>query len=222
MAAVQREDGDARRSGLAPGSAVSFWLGNPVLNPAVLVFLALVGPWQWPLTRLLVGVALVFGVGLLVARMLPGEAPGGTAPPAVAADPRPAPRRLATALARFTVLLVPEYAVLVFAVGSLGARLHPLAAGTEGHLVPALLVAAVLGLLVVIPTGGEIPVLLAATAAGLPPAVSGVLLITLPAVSLPSMLMVGRALTWRVTGIVAACVTGAGLAAGALLTALSG
>ncbi len=36
------------------------------------------------------------------------------------------------------------------------------------------------------------------------------------------MLMVGRALTWRVTGTVAACVTGAGLAAGALLTALSG
>lgn len=207
-----------RRAGVAPGSAVAFWLGNPVLNPAVLVFLALVGPWQWPVTRLLVGAALVFGAGLLVARMVPG-----TAEPVPASRPEPGgvARRFGAALTRFTILLVPEYLLLVFAVGALRGWVFPLADGLAAHLLPAVLAAALLGLLVVLPTGGEIPVLLALVAAGFPPAVLGVLLITLPAVSLPSMVMVGKALTWRVTATVGACVATAGLAAGGLLTVLS-
>jgi uncharacterized membrane protein YraQ (UPF0718 family) len=56
-----------RRAGVPTETALAYWLGNPVLNPAVLAFLALVAPWQWVVTRLLVGVALVFGVTGLVA-----------------------------------------------------------------------------------------------------------------------------------------------------------
>jgi hypothetical protein len=33
--------------------------GNPLLNPAVLVFLCFVVPWQWTVTRAAVGVAVV-------------------------------------------------------------------------------------------------------------------------------------------------------------------
>ena len=47
-----------RRSVVPLPSVVAYWLGNPVLNPAVLVFLALVGPWEWAATRLVVGVGL--------------------------------------------------------------------------------------------------------------------------------------------------------------------
>jgi hypothetical protein len=64
-------------------------------------------------------------------------------------------------------------------------------------------------------------VLLALAAAGASPVVLGVLLITLPAISLPSMLMVGRALSWRVTAAAAGCVALAGLAGGLLLSVLN-
>jgi uncharacterized membrane protein YraQ (UPF0718 family) len=39
--------------------AVAYWPGNPLLNPAVLVFLRFVVPWQWTVTRAVVGVAVV-------------------------------------------------------------------------------------------------------------------------------------------------------------------
>jgi uncharacterized membrane protein YraQ (UPF0718 family) len=63
-------------------------------------------------------------------------------------------------------------------------------------------------------------VVLALTAAGVGAGTAGALLITLPALSVPSMVMVGRALSWRVTAAMAGTVTVAGLAAGALLWAL--
>lgn len=82
---------------------------------------------------------------------------------------------------------------------------------------PAVLVFALLGVLLVIPTGGEIPVLLALAAAGAGPWTLGVALICLSAVSLPSLVMVGRSLTWRVAGAIACLVVAAGILAGALL-----
>ncbi len=50
----------------------------------------------------------------------------------------------------------------------------------------------------------------------------GTLLITLPAISLPSMAMAGRALSWRVTAALAGAVALTGVAAGGLLWALGG
>ena len=47
-----------RRSGASRASALAYWLGNPLLNPAVLAFLALVLPWQFMVTRLVVGIGL--------------------------------------------------------------------------------------------------------------------------------------------------------------------
>lgn len=41
-----------RRSGVPTAGVVAYWLGNPLLNPAVLVFLLFVAPWQWTVTRL--------------------------------------------------------------------------------------------------------------------------------------------------------------------------
>src|SRR3954463_5758148 len=42
-----------RKAGVTVPAAVGYWLGNPLLNPAVLVFLFLVAPWQWGVVRLL-------------------------------------------------------------------------------------------------------------------------------------------------------------------------
>lgn len=211
------------RSGVPISSVVAYWLGNPVLNPAVLVFLALVGPWEWVATRLVVGIVLVLGAAGLAARLVPAR----RAVPAVAVptgddreEERPSPGRFLRSLARFSLTLVPEYLGLVFLVG-VGAHLLSWDASwvTGGGL--GLVALAVVALLMVIPTGGEIPVLLTLAAVGASPWVLGLVLLALPAVSLPSLLMVGRSLTWRVTAASAGAVVGAGLLAGVVLLVLS-
>jgi uncharacterized membrane protein YraQ (UPF0718 family) len=138
-----------------------------------------------------------------------------------AEDERGPAARFGRALARFAVVLVPEYAVVVFAVGALGPWLFPLVGGIPVNAALAVVLAVVAGILVVLPTGGEIPVLLGLAAAGVPPVVLGALLITLPAISLPSMLMVSRALSRRTTAVAAGCVALAGLAGGLLLSLLT-
>ena len=85
-------------------------------------------------------------------------------------------------------------------------------------LVVLLLVLA--GLLLPVPTGGEVAVVAAALAAGAPPAAAAVLLVTLPVLSLPSVLMVRTAVPRRVlTGLVGSS-AGVALVAAALAPAL--
>lgn len=220
-----------RRRGATAESSLAFWVGNPVLNPAVLAFLALVAPWPWVVTRLGVGLVLVFGVTVLVGRLTGPRSGAPLLSRAMADDAadgaldgpgaRAVVRRFGAALLRFSVVLIPEYLLAVLAVGLLRGWLLPL----NGHAVQwgwlAVLAAAVLGCLVVLPTAGEIPVLLALVTAGAGAGVVGALLITLPAISLPSMVMVGRTLTWRTTAAMLAGVAGCGLLAAGLLTALT-
>lgn len=212
-----------RRSGTPTPTTLAYWVGNPTLNPAVLAFLAIVLPWPYLATRLTVGVAVVFLLTPLIARL----APAGAAAPALV-DPdhasEPAPRalpvRYLAALARLAAVLVPEYAVVVLAIGAFRGWLLPLGSAALTWGVGAVIVAAVAGTLLVIPTAGEIPVIAALSAAGFGAGVTGALLIALPALSLPSMVMVGRALSWRVTAGMAAAVAVAAIASGALLAAL--
>lgn len=212
-----------RRRGVPAAGALAYWLGNPLLNPAVIAFLAIVAPWPWVATRLAVGALLVFAGTAWVARLAAPREPAA-APAAPAADPpfslAGAPARFVRALVRLAVTLVPEYLVVVLALGALRGWLFPLH-GAEHWAVAATLVAAVAGTLVVIPTAGEIPIAQGLAAAGAGAGVIGALLVTLPALSLPSMAMVGRAMTWRVTLAMAGVVCAAGVLAGALLWALS-
>ena len=203
--------GSLRRSG-APTSSV-------------LAFLAVVAPWQWVVTRLLVGIVLVFGVTVLVDRLTRrgGAATGKSRATLLAetdAPVRTAPRRFAVTLGRLSVTLLPEYAVVVFAIGVFRGWLFPLGANAS-HWGILAVVFALISTLVVIPTAGEIPVLQGLAVAGAGTGVLGTLLITLPAISLPSMIMVMRDLSWRVTLAMAGGVAAAGLAAGALLWAIT-
>ena len=214
-----------RRNGVPTASALGFWLGNPVLNPAVLAFLALVAPWQWVAVRIVVGVVLVLAVPVVVARLV--RAPEGTGAPSALSpevadpfDPRRAPRRFVAAVGRLGATLVPEYFVVVLLIGAFRGWLLPLGADTVHWGILAVLIAAVAGVLFVIPTAGEIPVLLGLAAVGTSPAVLGALLIALPAISLPSMAMVGRTLTWRVVVATAGGVVVFALVGGGVLTVL--
>jgi len=216
-----------RRAGVPLPAALAFWLGNPVLNPAVLVFLALLAPPSWVAVRIGVGILLVLGFSTLVgvvvkrrgdraARDLP------VAQDAVAAADEPVvwgevPRRLLVRFARLAVVLVPEYLLVVFLVGLIGAPLGNLL-GHGGAL--AVLLAALVGVVLVLPTAGEIPILLGLAAAGASLGVLGALLIVLPAISLPSAVMVGRALGWKATAATAGATVVAGLVAGGILSAV--
>lgn len=205
-----------RRAGVPTGTALAYWLGNPVLNPAVLAFLAIVLPWQWVVTRVLVGAVLVFGATGLIARFAkPREVPLDV-PPEEPAEPR----RFLAALARMTLVLIPEYAVFVFAVGALRGWLLPVGDATTDAAVAVTILAAIAGTLVVIPTAGEIPLIAGLAAVGVGRGPLGALLVTLPAISVPSMVMVARAMTWRVTLAAAVAVAMAGLIAGAILAAI--
>lgn len=229
-----------RRRGVSPTASLAYWVGNPVLNPAVLVFLFLVAPWQFGVVRVIVGVAVVVAGTALVTRLFGRELPAsgarplpaGLGPPelgpaglgpAGSADPdrlSQFPARFARSLLRLAIILVPAYVITLFAVGCLSGWLSDFS-GLDARLgVAAVLVCAVVGTLLVIPTGGEIPVVLALTAAGASAGTAGALLITLPALSVPSMIMVGRALSWRITLAMAAVVATAGLLAAVVLWAL--
>ena len=205
-----------RRSGVPTAGVVAYWLGNPLLNPAVLVFLALVAPWQWAATRLLVGLLVVTGGSVLVAR-LAGERVAADASDAVAGHDG-GPRRFLPVLARTALVLVPEYLVVVFTVGAFAGWLFPLGESARSWGALAVLLAVALGTLLVIPTAGEVPITQGLAAAGLGPAVVGALLITLPAISLPSAVMVLGVLRRRVVLWTAAVVAAGGLLGAALLS----
>ena len=218
-----------RRAGVPTSATLAFWLGNPVLNPAVIIFLALLVPWPWVAVRVVLGLVLVVAVSALIgslverrAARLPARA--DRAVEAALADPaseptlRELPGRWLRSLGRLSLVLVPEYLVIVFLVGLIGAPLSRLI-GHGGLL--AVLIAAAVAALLVLPTGGEIPILLALTAAGASAGVLGALLIALPALSLPSMIMVGKALTWRVTLAAGGATVFVAVLAGGLLTVLT-
>jgi len=215
-----------RRDGVSPAAALAYWLGNPLLNPAVIVFLALVAPWQWTVTRVAVGLVVVVGGSALVARFAaPREVPVADVTGAVetpAADWfATAPERFARTLGRLLVTLVPEYLVVVLLVGGFRGWLFPLGGSTVHTGVLVVVVAAVVGTLLVIPTGGEIPVLQGLALAGVSLGGIGALLLTLPAVSIPGMAMVGRTFGWRTTWATAGVVALGGVLAAVVLAALS-
>jgi uncharacterized protein len=215
-----------RRRGVPVSSALAYWLGNPVLNPAALVFMAIVLPWQFLTVRLVTGVALVFGVTLVVGRLAgvgrtvtdpalqPDEA--AACPVPEASNVATAGRRFVMALGRLSIWLLPEYLVVVLLLGGLRGWLFPAGDGLARWGLVAVLLFAVVGTLFMIPTAGEIPIIQGLLAAGVGVGPVGALVLTLPALSLPSMLMVRRAFPTRVivaSGLVVAAmgVLGAGL-----------
>lgn len=212
-----------RQRGVTPAASLAYWIGNPLLNPAVLAFLFLVSPWQFGLVRIIVAAVLVFGGAAFVAWVFDANRYGQT-PRVIPSDDSPdpvhvseLPGRFMRSLVKFAVVLIPEYIVAVMVVGWLSGWMSSFENVLAQLGVLAVVAAAVVGTLLVIPTGGEIPVILALSAAGVGAGVLGALLITLPALSIPSIVLVGRALSWRITVTMAAVVAVAGVFAGGLL-----
>ena len=191
-----------RRRGL-PGAAVAaFWIGNPALNPAVIAFLTVVLSWRWAALRVVGAVALLALVGLVARRLAPPER---DVPAAIEARDRQPVNlgeafiRLFSSLGRLCVTLLPEYLAIVLLLGAFRGWLFPAGQSVATWGLLAVLLFAIVGMLFVIPTAGEIPIIQGLLLAGLPIAPAVALLITLPAVSLPSLVMVARAFSLRAT-----------------------
>lgn len=212
------------RARASAGATVAYWLGNPVLNPATVVFMGFVLGWRWAALRIVVGVVLVFGAALLVQRFLadrePPEAAAEAAAAATAARPGSLISRYVATLARLCLSLLPEYAVIVLALGAARAFLFPAISPSAGHALWLVFLLAVTGTLMVIPTAGEIPIVQSFMRFGLGAAGGGALMITLPAISLPSLAMVSTAFSRRILVFVLAWVVLFGLLTAALAAAL--
>jgi uncharacterized membrane protein YraQ (UPF0718 family) len=210
-----------RRSGVPAAPVLAWWVGNPAINPAVIVFAAFVLPWQWVALRLAAGVVLVLVVVTLVARPAgPGSVDAAQLKAALD-DPGPlsvgdALARYGRSLARLSLTLLPEYLGIVLLLGAFRGWLFPVAHGLAGWGPLAVVLFAVAGTLFVIPTAGEIPIVQAMLKAGIGVGPPAALLVTLPAVSVPSLAMVWRSFPARVSVALAGSVAGVGL-----LTALA-
>ena len=190
-----------RRRGIPVAAVAAFWIGNPALNPAVLAFLALVLGWRWAGLRIVSAIVLLALVGLVAHRL---ARPDSDLPTSETSDQQPANVaqafvRFFKVLGRLCVTLLPEYLAIVMVLGAFRGWLFPVSQSVATLGVLAIVLFAIVGMLFVIPTAAEIPIIQGLLLAGLPIAPAAALLITLPAVSLPSLVMVARAFSIRAT-----------------------
>ncbi len=206
-----------RTSRASTGATVAYWLGNPTLNPATMIFLGFVLGWHWVALRVVAGVVLVFTAAYLTERVTTVATAPAAVPVAPSArqayDARSLVRRWGRALWQLSSGLVPEYAVIVLALGAMRAWMFPAVTPAIGHSALVLPLLAVAGTVFVIPTAGEVPIVQTLMSFGLGAGGAAVLLTTLAPVSLPSLVMMGRVLPVRVLALTAALVACLGLAA---------
>jgi uncharacterized protein len=206
-------------------ATVAFWLGNPALNPVVLVFCLAVLPWPWAALRLAAGLAVV-AAGIAAARWeerRPVVRTLGSLAPVVDAQPEPTGNlavRFVRALAGLSARLVPELVAVVFVLGAFRGVLFPIGADIPGAAILAVSLV-IAGLLLPVPTGGEVAIVAAGLAAGMPVAAAAVLLVTLPMLSLPSVLMVRSVVPRRVLEKTVAAAAAVGLLAAVVAPALA-
>ncbi|QWU13681.1 hypothetical protein SAMN04487895_103369 [Paenibacillus sophorae] len=208
-----------RKKNVSVGAALAFWIGNPVLNPATLIFMTFVLSWKFTLMRIVFGLILTFGVSYLANKFAGNtQVPDTLAKPVVEASAPQGPLlvRWAAAAVRMLLAVVPAYIITVLLLGAARAWMFPsLGTGIASGIL-AVLVFAIAGTLFVIPTAAEIPIIGTFLSFGFGAGVAGALLVTLPAISLPSLLMVYRSFPRRVVWFVFISVVAAGILGGAV------
>jgi hypothetical protein len=208
----------------SPGAAIAFWLGNSVLNPATLVFMGFVLGWNWTALRLALGLLMVFGLGYLVNRMVtPAETAAANAELAHLAPVAPTGGvflRWLRILSRMAVRLLPEYIVLILLLGAVRAWLFPHIGPEINNHLSWIVALAVAGMIFVIPTAGEVPIIQAMLSLGMAAGPAGALLMTLPPISVPSLAMVVRSFRPVVLGMVTVSVVAFGVVGGLAAIAL--
>jgi uncharacterized membrane protein YraQ (UPF0718 family) len=214
-----------RKQQTSIGAALAFFLGNPVLNPATLLFIGFVLSWQFAALRLFFGVVLVFVVAWYADRIAHGAlAQRASAELSIAPIEDSTLSALGLVRAWLRELwieiyqLLPGYAVIVLVLGASRAWLFPTGITIHTAGLSTILILSIIGTLFVIPTAGEVPIIQTLMQYGMGVGAAAALLITLPAISLPSIWIVRRAFPKRVLGFVAASVAVCGVIAGIVAT----
>lgn len=203
------------------GSTLAFLLGSPVLNPATIIFMGFVLSWKFAIFRIIVGVVMVLGLSTLADRIAGGE----TVPASVIEDEAMAQEgnllhQWARALVRLALDSLPAYVIFVLLLGAARAWLFPAVSPDWGSSVLLVLGMAVAGTLFVIPTAAEIPVIQTLMSVGLGVGPAAALLMTLPAISLPSVLIIKNALPAGVLIFTLVSVALVGIASGLIAPVL--
>jgi uncharacterized membrane protein YraQ (UPF0718 family) len=213
-----------RKQQVSVGAALAFWIANPVLNPATLVFMGFVLGWPFAALRLVGGVVLVLGVALLAQRLSSPDAlpePAVDAVQAATATPEGSLwQRWALSLWQLFWSTIPVYVLAVLLLGAARVWLFPHVEGGFGEGLGWLVPMAVVGTLFVIPTAAEIPIVQTLMTLGLGTAPAVALLMTLPSVSLPSLLMLRKSFDAQVLWVVGGLVMAFGVVWGLLATAV--
>lgn len=183
-----------RRQQVSMGGALAFWMGNPLLNPATLVFMGFVLGWHFAAIRLVAGLAMVLVVATLVQKWVK-EAPQVDIPQEITvSEPQGGFfARWGKALWSLFWSTIPVYILAVLVLGAARVWLFPHADGAVDNTLMWVIAMAVAGCLFVIPTAAEIPIVQTMMLAGMGTAPALALLMTLPAVSLPSLIMLRKA-----------------------------
>lgn len=202
-----------RKRNVSVGSSLAFWIGNPVLNPAALIFMTFVLSWKFTLLRVVLGILMTFGVSYMANRFAKGkEVPAPIEAELV--EPKEEGSFLVRWLKSLGLMIlnvVPAYLLSVLVLGAFQSTMFPVALGSG---ILAIIVFALVGTLFVIPTAAEIPIIQSFMALGLGGGPAAALLLTLPAISLPSMLMVSRSFPRKVLLFVFVSVVAIGIISG--------
>jgi uncharacterized membrane protein YraQ (UPF0718 family) len=204
-----------RQSRASIGSVVSWWLSNPILNPATLVFMGFVLGWGWALFRVVFGIAMVLGIAYLAERYAePAEnvSLSQGLPPEIDASTENIFLRWVKEFSTLGIRLLPEYLVLVLLLGAARAWLFPIFGADDSMI--WIVGMALAGTLFVIPTAGEVPIVQAMLALGMGAGPAAALIMTLPAISLPSLVMLGSVFNLRIRLLIAFGVVLSGIIAG--------
>ncbi|NWB46506.1 permease [Pseudomonas gingeri] len=185
-----------RRQNVSVGAALAFWIANPVLNPATLVFMGFVLGWGFTAIRLVAGLVLVLGVSLVAQRVARPETLPEAAVEAVvdasSPDQNSFMARWGKTLWQLFWTTIPIYILAVLLLGAARVWLFPHVDGAMGNSLLWLVSLAIIGTLFVIPTAAEIPIVQTMMTLGLGTAPAVALLLTLPSISLPSLLMLRK------------------------------
>jgi uncharacterized membrane protein YraQ (UPF0718 family) len=206
-----------RKKNVSVGASLAFWLGNPTLNPATLIFMTFVLSWKFTVLRLIFGIILTFGVSYMANRFAPNanlvdfekmvekaekEAKGSFG------------SRWIKSIGSMILYIVPTYILSVLAMGAVRVWLFPHISAAAANSLLTVIGFAIAGMLFVIPTAAEIPIIQTFMSFGLGGGPAAALLIALPSVSLPSLLLVGRSFPKKVLFFVAGSVVVLGILSG--------
>jgi len=181
-----------RRQGATMGSALAFWIANPLLNPATLIFMGFVIGWQFVLIRLVAAIIVVFVIAIVVQKLIKEPSlPFATIETVLANSQSDFLLDWVKTFWSLFWNVVPIYILIVLLLGASSVWLLP-----HTHIVDNslfwIVVIAIMGCLFVIPTAAEVPIVQGMIVAGMGIAPALTLLITLPAVSLPSLIILRK------------------------------